>query len=170
MIYLYKRAGVLPAQDLKANMAQYIAGCKRTIQTEKKELAQKITEGKDPMSVETFKYTAKEMFLSDTTEESLFAHLFSLLDWNLIKCAESCSGCKINHIHWNGDALVFEFAKSKGDPDEKITGPWHCYANPEKSYIRVVLALAKYCLAFTEVLANGAPLFEGSSQYDLYDK
>ena len=58
-MYLYKRAGVLQTQDLKANMAQYIAGCKRTIQTEKKELAQKITEGKDPMSVETFEYIAK---------------------------------------------------------------------------------------------------------------
>ena len=35
VIYLYKRAGVVPTQDLKAKMAQYIAGCKRTIQTEK---------------------------------------------------------------------------------------------------------------------------------------
>ena len=61
----------------------------------------KITEGKDPMSVETFEYIAKEMLLSDTAEESLFAHLFSLLDWNLMKRAENCSGRKINHIHWN---------------------------------------------------------------------
>ena len=44
------------------------------------------------MSVETFKYIAKDMFLSDTVEESLFAHLFSLLDWNLIKRAGNCAG------------------------------------------------------------------------------
>ena len=49
----------MSTQDLKAKIAQYIEGCKRTIQTEKQELAQKITEGKDPMSVETFKYIAK---------------------------------------------------------------------------------------------------------------
>lgn len=168
LMYLFKRAGVVPNQDLKAKMAQYIAGCKRTIQIEKQELAQKITEGKDPMSVETFEYIAKEMFVSDNAEESLFAHFFFLLDWNLMKRAENCAGCKINHIHWNGDALVFEFAKSKGDPDGKFTGPWHCYANPEKPYICVVLALAKYCLTYTDVLTNGAPLFEGSSQYDRY--
>ena len=48
-MYLYTRAVVVPTQDLKANMAQYISGCKRTIQTEKQELAQKKTEGKDPM-------------------------------------------------------------------------------------------------------------------------
>ena len=100
-MYLYKRAGVVPTQDSKAKMAQYIAECKRTIETEKKELAQKITEGKDPTSVETFEYIAKEMFLSDTAEESLFAHLFFFLDWNLIKRSENCAGCKIIHIHWN---------------------------------------------------------------------
>ena len=44
------------------------------------------------MSVETFEYIAKEMFLSDTTEELLFAHLFFLLDWNLMKRAEKCAG------------------------------------------------------------------------------
>ena len=80
-------------------MDQYIAGCKRKIQTEKQELAQKITEGKDPMSVETFEYIKKEMFLSDTAEELLFAHLFFLLDWNLMKRAENYAGFKINHIH-----------------------------------------------------------------------
>ena len=63
---------------------------------------------------------------------------------------------------------MFEFAESKGDPDRKFTGPWHCYVNPERPYICVVLALAKYCLTFTEVLVSGAPLFEGSSQYDHY--
>ena len=100
-MYLYKQSRVVPTQDLKAKTAQYILGCKRTIQTEKQELAQKITEGKDPMSVETFEYIAKEMFLSDTAEESLFAHLFFFLDWNLIKRSEKCAGCKIIHIHWN---------------------------------------------------------------------
>jgi len=73
---------VVPNQDLKAKMAQYIAGCKRTIQIEKQELAQKITEGKDPMSVKPFEYIAKEIFVNDDVEESLFAHLFCLLDWN----------------------------------------------------------------------------------------
>ena len=63
---------------------------------------------------------------------------------------------------------MFKFAKYKGSPDGKFTGPWHCYAKPKKPYICVVLALSKYCLAFTEVLANGAPLFEGSLQYDRY--
>ena len=41
LMYLYKRTGVVPTQDLKAKMAQYISGCNRTIQTEKQELSQK---------------------------------------------------------------------------------------------------------------------------------
>ena len=41
LMYLYKRAGVVPTQDLKSKMAQYIVECKSTIQTKKQELAQK---------------------------------------------------------------------------------------------------------------------------------
>ena len=40
-MYLYKRAGLVPTQDLKSKMAQYIAGCKIKIQAEKQELAEK---------------------------------------------------------------------------------------------------------------------------------
>ena len=60
-------------------------------QEEKQKSANHITTT-DSMSVETFEYIAKEMFLSDTAEESLFAHLFSLLDWKLMKRAENCAG------------------------------------------------------------------------------
>ena len=168
--YLHKRAGVQMTQKFEQSMAQFIAGCKRTIPKEKQELAQKITEGKEPMSVEVYEYIAKEMFESDKAEHSLFAHLFFLLDWNLMKRAENCAGCKIDHIYWNGDSLVFEFAKSKGDPDGKFVGPWHCYANPEKPHVCLVLAMAKYCLTYREVLMKNAPLFEGSHQYDRYIK
>ena len=170
LMYLYKRAGVVANEDLKAKMAQFIAGCKRTIQTEKQELAQKISEGKEPKSVETFEYIAKELFVSESAELAVFAHLFFLLDWNLTKRAENCEGCKIDHIYWSADSLVFEFAKSKGDQDGKFVGPWHCYSNPESPHLCVVLALANYCLTYQEVLIRGAPLFEGMSQYDRYAK
>ena len=123
IMYLYKRAGVVTNEDLKAKMAHFIVGCKRTIQTEKQELAQKISEGKEPMSVETFEYIAKDLFVSESAELAVFAHLFFLLDWNLMKRAENCEGCKIDHIYWSADSLVFEFAKSKGDQDGKFIGP-----------------------------------------------
>ena len=47
-MYLYKQSRVVPTQDLKAKTAQYILGCKRTIQTEKQELAQKKLKGRIP--------------------------------------------------------------------------------------------------------------------------
>ena len=106
--------------------------------------------------------------VSDAPEESLFAHLFFILHWNLMKRAENCQMCKISHIYFHGDALVFEFAKSKGDQDGKFVGPWHCYANPQKPHVCVVLAMAKFCLAYDGVLSKNAPLFEGISQYDRY--
>ena len=94
--------------------------------------------------------------VSDAPEESLFAHLFFILHWNLMKRAENCQMCKISHIYFHGDALVFEFAKSKGDQDGKFVGPWHCYANPQKPHVCVVLAMAKFCLPYDAVLAKNA--------------
>ena len=168
--YLHRLADVVMDQRTKQQMSQFIAGCKRTIANEKQLLGQKITEGKEPMSVEVFEYISKELFVSEDPEESLFGHLFFLLDWNLMKRAENCEKCKINHIYWSGDALIFEFAKSKGDQEGKFHGPWHCYANPEKPHLCLVLAMAKYCLTYSDVCSKGAPLFEGTSQYNRYTK
>ena len=56
--FLYKRAGVTRSQAFQNSMAQFLAGARRTIQKEKQELAQKITEGKEPMSSEVYEYIA----------------------------------------------------------------------------------------------------------------
>ena len=49
-----------------------------------------------------------------------------------MKKAENCVSCKVNHINFEDDCLVFRFAKSKGHQDgEEHVGPWHVYANPK---------------------------------------
>ena len=66
-----------------------------------------------------------------------------------MKRAENCVNVKINHIHFEDDSLVFQFAKSKGHQGgEEHVGPWHLYANPLEPEICPVLALARYLFAF----------------------
>ena len=56
---------------------------------------------------------AKTLFES-REKRDIFAHLFLVLDWCLMKWAENCAKAKINHIHSHGDCLVFELTKYKG--------------------------------------------------------
>ena len=88
-----------------------------------------------------------------------------------MKRAENCVNCKVNHIYFRHDSLVFSFAKSKGhQKGEKHVGPWHVYSNPFKPWICPVLALARYIFSFPDVLKGDRPLFDGGSQYNRYTK
>ena len=85
-----------------------------------------------------------------------------------MKRAENVVDAKINHISFCDDALVFEFAKSKGQQKGEPHGPWHVYANPLKPWICPVLGLARYLLCYPDVLKGDVPLFEGTNQYGRY--
>ena len=90
---------------------------------------------------------------------------------NLMKRAENCVDCKINHITIRNDALVFEFAKSKGHQNgEEHVGPWHVYPNPEEPHLCLFMALARYLFTYPQLLNEDASLFQGTSQYNRYSK
>ena len=163
--YVYKMACVRMPDYMVDHLRKFIAGKRRTGLKEKQHLGLKITEGKRAMSFEAYELIAKYLFHSGK-KEHIFAHLFMVLDWNLMKRAENCVACKINHITFRNDSLVFEFAKSKGhQKGEKHVGPWHVYANPFKPWICPVLSMARYVFSFSDVLTGDMPLFEGNNQY-----
>ena len=165
--YLYKLSGVeRPANDA-ADIAKFMGGMKRVAQAAKMHLGLKLTEGKVAMPIEVYERMSKKLFCSEEKED-VFAHLFLVLDWCLMKRAENCVTAKINHISFDEDALVFAFAKTKGNQTGDEFGPWHVYANPETPWICPVLAMARYLFCFPDALRSDAPLFEGTSQYNRY--
>ena len=133
--YLYKLARVPQPEELSREMSTFISGMERTITCAKHKLGLKITEGKKPLSMKAYSMMARRLFENEAKED-IFAHLFLVLDWCLMKRAENCTNAKINHILFRDDCLVFEFAKSKGhQKGEEHVGPWHVYANPETPWI-----------------------------------
>ena len=77
------------------------------------------------MLFEVYKFIAKGLFES-SKKEHVFVHLFLILNWNLMKRSDNCVNMKVMHIRFHEDALVFEFAKSKGmQGGEDHVGPWH---------------------------------------------
>ncbi|NIR17287.1 MAG: hypothetical protein GWN86_26585, partial [Desulfobacterales bacterium] len=124
----------------------------RTIRAAKTALGMKISEGKKALTLKAYELLAKKLFESGAKED-IGHHTFLTFDWTLMKRAENCVNAKINHIYFQDDCLVFEFAKSKGhQKGEEHVGPWHVYANPDKPWLCPVLALARYLLVYPEVL------------------
>ena len=82
----------------------------------------------------------------------------------LVKRSENCVSCKVNHITFEDECLVFRFAKSKGHQDgEEHVGPWHVYANPKNPNLFPVLRMASYFFTYPHIMMNNALLFQGSS-------
>ena len=113
---------------------------------------------------DVYKFIAKGLFES-SKKEHVFVHLFLILNWNLMKRSENFVNTKVAHIRFHEDALVFEFAKSKGmQGGEYHVGPWHVYANSLNPFICPLLALTRYFLTFPETLKTNAAVFQGMSQ------
>ena len=67
-------------------MAKLMGGMKRIVQAAKQHLGLKITEGKVGMPFDVYERAAMNLFFSPEKED-VFAHLFLVLDWNLMKRA-----------------------------------------------------------------------------------
>ena len=168
--FLYRQSGVDRSEEIKGGVSLYCKGSKRKGRKLKQDLGLEITEGKKAMSKGVYGFLAKTLFFSGDPEH-IFAHLFLVLDWNLMKRAENCVDCKISHITVKSDCLVFQFAKSKGHQNgEEHVGPWHVYANPLEPHLCVVLSLARYLFTYPQLLLNNTALFQGTSQYNRYAK
>jgi hypothetical protein len=168
--FLYRQSGFERPAELKNGVSLYCKGSKRLGAELKQKLALKIVEGKKPMSKAVYSFLAKKMFESEK-KEYIFAHLFLVLDWNLMKRSENCVNLKIQHIWFDNDALVIEFAKSKGHQGgEEHVGPWHIYANPLEPWKFPVLSLGRYLLKFSDSIKSNGSLFGGRSQYERYSK
>ena len=67
---------------------------------------------KKTITLEAYEILANTIFESGEKGD-ISAHIFLFLDCCLMKRAENCVNKRINHIHFHGDFLIFEFAKSK---------------------------------------------------------
>jgi hypothetical protein len=124
-------------------------------------------EGKDPIPIEAYKHLARILLASVNPEWSK-AHLFLLLDWNLISRAKNVMQINIDLVTATDDALVFLPGPTKGDQDGiKNQGcPWYVYSNPTNPEICAHLAFCKHLINNPPILNGQNKLFGGSSQYD----
>jgi hypothetical protein len=151
------------------SLSNYKKGTTRVGAKQRKELGLRLTEGKDPLPFAAYQYLAEILHQSNDPDH-IAAHLFLLLEWNMISRADSVIGSNIELCGMRNDALVFDLGPTKTDQEGKqnIDHPFHIYSCPENPSICTVLAMCKHLLHRPQILKGQCQLFEGSNQYDHY--
>ena len=105
------------------------------------------TEGKRPLPFAAYEYLADILRRSDNPEH-IAAHLFLLLDWNLISCADGVVTSNISLVSLWSDSLRFAIGPTKTDQEGKkhVDHPFHVYSCPENPVICPVLSLCKHLI------------------------
>ena len=159
----------MPPQFNK-NLTQFQRGMKRKVTSEKVKSGQSLEEGKKPMNFDAYKLMCKKLIEMEK-DEGAFAHLFLILEWNLMARASNCLLLNLGHIEWRNDCLVFFFGKSKCDQTgENSDNPWHVYSNPYEPTICPVLAMATYVCSYPDIVTGKSTLFPGNDQYSRFLK
>ena len=151
LMHMYRMSGDEMNDEFRKDMGQFISGMKRLVTKSKLDEGASLDEGKKPMSFDVYK-TMCDLLLRDGGEDAAFAHLFLILEWNLMARSKNCTKMHVNHIQWREDSLVFFFGKSKGNQSGKNNHqPWHVYSNPLEPTICPVLSFAKYVFLHPDI-------------------
>ena len=165
LMYLHKRARYEVDEDFRRDMSLFNKGMKRKVVKDKIEAGVSLEEGKKKMNINVFKLMCSK-FAESGTEDAMFAHLYLILEWNLMARSDNCKILRLAHLEWRHDSLVFFFGKTKVDQTgEASDSPWHVYSNPFEPHLCPVLTLAKYLLSNPDLVTSDARLFPGNDQY-----
>jgi len=113
-----------------------------------------VFEGKYHLAWDGYCVLANALLHIQPHNRMLFAWPFLLLQWNLISRSCTVASMMMEHVSWEGDAMLITTPKSKTDQEGAKVFPRHVYANPASPTLCPILALA--VLIFTRVLRHDA--------------
>lgn len=172
---LYRDNNMIMSQDLEKKLHDFGCGYKRTIQDLKQSGDIPMREGKLPLPIQGYKCLCRlalnpnvEGEVAQNNHLIIYTHLYLLLQWNTMSRTESIAHCNYSHFKWNGDCMIVQLPRHKGDPEGLRSYEKHIYANPHDLLICPVLAMGLHivCTSFRE---NNA-VFAGSSIESKFSK
>eukprot|EP00834_Sanchytrium_tribonematis_P007109 NODE_596_length_5578_cov_0.509400.p1 type:complete len:695 gc:universal NODE_596_length_5578_cov_0.509400:1476-3560(+) len=154
-------------EDFEKQLDDLFKGMKRTNAVHTTRSNTRLATGKDALDFGAYEILLRSWQIRGTSD-TVFAHTFSILCWNLMCRSANCVTLCFNHIQWQGDCLKVYFAHSKTDQSgETIRYPRHIYANALNPTVCPILSLAVYLASFS-IGSNQSKLFEGGSQYNRF--
>ncbi len=168
LTFLFTQCEYSPSPEFLQKLKTGMTGLKNTSAKAHGTKGVKLGEGKDPLPFELY-HAICHWLLQNESTESVFAHCFLTMTWNLMCHSKNTVKIQNAHISWIGDALAVQFAHSKTDQMGSTSG-WkhHIYANLTMPEICAVLSYAMYRQTFPSV--EGTKLFTGDKQYDRFCK
>lgn len=124
-------------------MDKFVLGYKKTVAEHKKNGTMKKQEGKEPVTFEKYAKLCKKALFAVVSRVKLscLVHCFMVMCWNLFARSCSVSDLQYHHFSWEGDALVCDMGKHKGDQTGEKSQPKHIFANPYEPAICPILSL-----------------------------
>ncbi|KAF0704051.1 hypothetical protein AaE_015130 [Aphanomyces astaci] len=151
---MHKESNVRVSDELETLLADFACGYKRKVAQLKDSGDMAIGEGKRQMTFDGYCFLVAKALGSEAKHNlSTMVHPFLLLCWNLIARSASVAAIRYDHLAWEGDALVVQYAFTKSDQVGKNCTPRHIFANPGNPAICPILSLA--VLIFTRGAQRG---------------
>ena len=141
-MWYYKEAKLIIAPHIDQGLETLLKGYRRRVADLKLAGKMSIFEGKQHLTYDGYRLIARTLFKTEPFNTMLFAWPFIVLQWNLIARSATVGGLLMEHIGWEGDALLISTPKSKADQEGVKCFARHLYANPINPTICPVLALA----------------------------
>ena len=89
-VHMYRMGGYTMPEYFKIELSQFMSGMKRTVASQKAESGEILVEGKKSMSYEAYKKLCEFLFEGEGGDYA-FAHMFLMLEWNLLAQAITSS-------------------------------------------------------------------------------
>jgi hypothetical protein len=125
--------------------------------------------GKDALPFDLMCKIARATLTSESSD-AIFAHVFLLLQWNLMCRSNNVELIHLTHLQWSEDRLLVYFRKQKNDQNGmRSTEPRSIYANPVKPEVCSILALGLFFVLFPPS-GNAELLFPGKEQKQRFSK
>jgi hypothetical protein len=138
----YKEKKLIMDPDMNQQLETLLNGYKRKVSDLKLEGKMSVFEGKYHLSFQGYCVLAKQLLTSEVFNHMLFGWPYLVLQWNLIARTNTIASMMMEHISWEGDALLISTPKHKGDQEGVKCFARHVYANPSNPTICPVLSLA----------------------------
>jgi hypothetical protein len=140
--WYYKECRLIIDPGVNQELDTLLKGYQRRVSDFKLEGKMPVFEGKYHLPFDGYRTVAALLFRSEPFNQMLFAWPFLILQWNLIARTATVSSMMMEHVGWEGDALLITTPKHKGDQEGVKCFARHLYANPADPALCPVLALA----------------------------
>ena len=148
--------------ELDTRLSALLSGFKRQVAQAKQDGVIKITEGKQPLTFAGYRLLSEILFKLPNSTISTFAWPFLILCWCLMARSNSVANILFQHVSWETDSLIIQFAQHKGDKEGQVKFGRHVYANPREPTICPILSIAVLIFSKNRRAAGGRQrLFEG---------